>query len=273
MKMLKHTNYQSNKASQMLIFLCVIVIAIFFSGVAGIGGYVRSVFHDKVVSSLLFVRRASADVVLPFRSLANVAGLAQRESELHRDNDYLRAQLADYKKYKSENVKLREMIGLRQDGDIKLEGAEIYMRQRSIFGEWIYINTGSEGGAQEGMLVIAGDSILIGFIDLVHAESSRVKLISHPETVLEVSIPDRGSGLLRYSDQVGLVVEEMQYSEGQITQSPVYYKKILSSGFLQSFLIGYISQVRPSDNQITQEALIDMGIDVALVDYVFIVLP
>ena len=157
---------------------------------------------------------------------------------------------------------LREALGLGLRNEFRLELAEIIGKDADRNS--IIIDKGLESGISEGLFVITSQKVLVGKIEEVHQNYSRVLLIFDKESFFEAKISGGGaSGLIKGlgGSRVlfDLIPKDKEIKEGDL----------IVSG---KFLIGSVKKVEKIDVNPFQKAEISPLLNISNLDEVFIVL-
>jgi rod shape-determining protein MreC len=140
----------------------------------------------------------------------------------------------------------------------------------SPFVRSISIGAGSDRGLAYGMPVVS-ETGLVGRIIEVNATSSRVQLITDPQSAVNVRLQDsRAEGLVVAQPnselQVDLISHEAQVSPGEL---------VLTSGlggvFPPDLPVGHIVSVRTRDFELFQQAVLEPVVDFENLEIVLII--
>lgn len=174
-----------------------------------------------------------------------------------------------------ENERLREMLDVKSNlTDYKMYVAEVVARQHDSWYNIITINRGERDGLQPNMAVTSASG-LIGFVDSVSYFSSNVRLLTDIERGNHIS-----AIVLDQEEAFGIVesydVERRELIMRKIPlETPIEVgNKVVSSGLggivPKGILIGEITEVIESPDQLTQMAYIRPAADLYHIHEVFI---
>ncbi len=149
-------------------------------------------FHKSIFNSLYSLSENIGARIWPYsNSLKNDQSIFKTNASLLNENNYLRdqleelnAKLADNEILSDENLKLKEILGRKEDKNFIL-GAILTKPNQSVF-DTLIVDIGSDAGIREGERVFAYGNILIGQVSEVFAKTSRVKLFSSPGQKVDV---------------------------------------------------------------------------------------
>ena len=105
--------------------------------------------------------------------------LARQNEELRRENDALRQQVRALGETGDENLRLRQLLGLKEHAPFHTVTARVIGRDASNWWESIQIDRGSNDGLHMNMAVLNADG-LVGKIVSVTKGESRVLLLTDP---------------------------------------------------------------------------------------------
>lgn len=114
------------------------------------------------------------------------ADLAQENELLSRENQRLWYELSRLYALEEENETLRKALGLEIGKEFRLLLAEVF--SGSISNDVLLLNKGIGDGVKEGMPVISEEKVLYGFIKEVHNNYSVLRLLSNPESEVNVAL-------------------------------------------------------------------------------------
>jgi len=185
MKMISHHNKRTGKKFFFsIIILAVILIATTLFGFSGI-------FSSSTISiaSPLFTARNSFSHWYESRSyiLKNKEDLLDENLKLREELVESRLELLSLDILKEENNELKGLLG-RKTEERKSIVASVLLHPPQVPYDVIVIDIGEEGGVKEGMLVGAYGDILLGFVEEVFANKSRVRLYSRAGEEISVLI-------------------------------------------------------------------------------------
>ncbi|HUW71788.1 MAG TPA: rod shape-determining protein MreC [Candidatus Humimicrobiaceae bacterium] len=198
---------------------------------------------------------------------------------LKEENEKLKLQVQDLlaenevlKDFKEENEKLREALGIGLEKEFQLVLARV--TGRDIAQDFISINKGTQDGIPEGshFPVITQEKVLIGRIDKVYKNFSKVLLISHSQGSFVGKIADseilgtvKGRGNLK----VGL---ERISREEEIKEGDLVVTSALSGVFPPGLLIGKVGQIEKADPEPFYRAELSPFFDIGELEKVFIII-
>ncbi|HEC21122.1 MAG TPA: rod shape-determining protein MreC [Candidatus Peregrinibacteria bacterium] len=180
---------------------------------------------------------------------------------LRKKNQELLAKLALMKEVKNENEKLRTALELNLQKEYKIFLAQII--GKDVNQNLIVIDKGEIDGIKQGMPVITCQKSLIGRIDRVYKNFSKVLLISSKSFSFDVLIQTRDSK----NDILGVGVGgggskayiKFIPREKKISENDLVATNSLGGIFPKGLLVGKIKKIKRSDTEAFQEAEVELA--------------
>lgn len=149
------------------------------------------------------IARLGTIITSPVRAVGDhfegIGASRERVLALERQNEELRARLAELEEARQENERLRALVDFAEERKFAKLGAEVIRRPVSIWEGVIVIDRGSDDGVEPGMPVIAAQG-LVGQVADVSSNSASVRLISDQQSGVSVIVQStRTPGVVRGS--------------------------------------------------------------------------
>ena len=241
------------KLSRALLASCVLGVLAWWSP-AFFGRSVASVMQvflfplERLSSYVAFESRET------FRFFSSIGELKTRNEELTRENLDLRSEIALLREVREENEVLRRDFDLDLRNQYQLVSAEVTALGGPAQGQSLIINQGSGARVETGMPVIVGKGLLVGRVSEVFLGSSRVELLSSPESMVAVTTPDGAAkGIVRGEHGLGLLFD-------MVPRTDVFKRgdTIVTSGlggeFPRGLLVGTLQDPEYTPNKLFQRA-------------------
>lgn len=218
-----------------------------------------------VIASFAFEMR---DVVQFFTSIGD---LKRDNDRLIQENVTLVAENAKWQAVSRENEELRRELELLPRDRYHFQAAEVIGRDAAGLGNWITIDQGRLQGIERGMPVIVYNNILIGRIMEVFPESSRVMLLTHPDSVVSgITIEGGAQGVVRGEYGLGILFD-MVPQNATLTASDQLVTSGLGGEFPRNLLIGTLQESHLSLDHLYRQASLVSPVDFSSLRYVFII--
>ncbi len=204
-----------------------------------------------------------------------LVNIESENNELVNRVKFLEAQNTRLNEIDLENQRLKTVLNFREFSGYQGTVARVIARDPSNWVKTVTINKGSADGLRVGMAVVDGNAIL-GQTVTVNSNSARVLLITdNSSAIASIAQSSRAQGItegilnpavlkLRYA----LKVKELDINIGE---------RILASGidgvFPKGALVGVVSQVDNSSDDLFQEVEITPSVDISRLEDVFVIFP
>ncbi|MDP2864574.1 MAG: rod shape-determining protein MreC [bacterium] len=204
-----------------------------------------------------------------FETISEIKNLKRENEELKLKNQELISQIAQLIELKKENEVLKEALGIGLEKEFKLALAEVV--SKDISQDSILINKGSKDGIIENCPVITQQKTLVGKIDEVYENFSRVILIFNKESSFDVQISEADiSGVVNGKGNLQLFLDFVP-QEKEIKEGDFIVTTSLGGIFPKGLLVGQIGKVLRSDIEPFQQAKIRPAFDIRELETVFII--
>lgn len=242
--------------------------------VLNLGGYLGSA-REVVVRPLAGAQQWVSQRFFAAREFLTApreaSALLARIDELEAQNAALEDQIIALQGQAAESEILRALLNFaRTSPESRYLAVSVIGLDPSPFVRSISIGAGSDRGLAYGMPVVS-ETGLVGRIVEVNATSSRVQLITDPQSAVNVRLQDsRAEGLVVAQPnselQVDLISHEAQVSPGEL---------VLTSGlggvFPPDLPVGHIVSVRTRDFELFQLAVLEPVVDFENLEIVLII--
>ncbi|MBL7150270.1 MAG: rod shape-determining protein MreC [Candidatus Pacebacteria bacterium] len=206
-----------------------------------------------------------------FELITEIKNLKRENGELKLKNQELISQIAQLIELKKENEVLKEALGIGLEKEFKLALAEVV--SKDISQDSILINKGSKDGITENCPVITQQKTLVGKIDEVYENFSRVILIFNKESSFDAKISDPEndiSGVVNGKGNLQLFLDFVP-QEKEIKEGDFIVTTSLGGIFPKGLLVGQIAKILRSDIEPFQQAKIRPAFDIRELETVFII--
>lgn len=168
-----------------------------------------------------------------------------------------------------ENEILREALGIGLEKEFKLFFSNVI--GKDILNDYILIDKGSEDGVSKDLVVITEGKVLVGKVDEVYKDFSRVILISNPQTSVPAEILDKETNILVKGKGNGHIFADFIPSNIKISIGDVVFSAFTKKTLPRGLLIGVLKEIKKEDIESFQQAEIAPFFDLSQIDYLFII--
>ncbi|MDE7244070.1 MAG: rod shape-determining protein MreC [Oscillospiraceae bacterium] len=195
--------------------------------------------------------------------------LKLRISEMEED---VRHAVAD----REENIRLRSLLDLReQRRELNFESARILVQDASNWSSMLTINKGTMHDVAAGDCVVTETGDLIGVVTEAGLNWSRVRTILDSESSIGALVFRSGASAVALGDFS--LMSDGCLSLGYLGTDPdlVSGDLIVTSGlgeyYPSQLVIGYVEEVRPGDDGMSQIAIVRPEVDIGSLTQVFVI--
>lgn len=213
-----------------------------------------------------------------------LVGATSANRDLRRQVDNLKTQLVTSKVREADNVKLREMLAIKQrgrfpDGYDEKVGRVIYRSMTNATNS-VVIDLGSSDGLQVNDPVMMARG-LIGRVELVGRNSATVGLLTSPkQAVTAAVVGSNANGMLRTVSGEGSPVFELAYvnqsdvvAVGDEVTTSGWYSDRLESIYPEGIPLGRVSNVSNNPADLYKSVQVTPFADFDHIDYVLVLVP
>lgn len=206
-----------------------------------------------------------------FRFFSSIGDLKSENERLEKENVALLAENSKWQAVSQENEILRRELELLPRKEFQLKAAEVIGRDVTGLGNWLTIDQGSFQGVNRGMAVVVGESVLVGRVTEVSPQSSKVMLLSHPESLVSGVATESGAqGIVKGEHGLGILFDMVSQTD-VLTTSDTLVTSGLGGELPKGLLIGTLQEVRLSADHLFQQASVISPVKFGSLRYVFII--
>lgn len=215
-----------------------------------------------------------------FETISDIKNLKKENEDLKLKIQSLLAENVQLLEFKKENETLRVALNLGLEKQFNLTFAEVI--GKDISQDSLIIDKGSDDGILKGQPVITQEKTLVGKINEVYKNFSKVMLISHKDSSFDGKILDTSNqnefgtgraeitGLVKGSGNFKIFFDLVPRDE-EIKKEDIIMTTAVGGIFPEGLLVGEIKEVEKSDLEPFQKAEISPFFDIKEVNYLFIV--
>jgi rod shape-determining protein MreC len=202
--------------------------------------------------------------------LIDVEACRAKNEELQMHLDQLIIENVRLREAEIENVTLREQLNFKQaNPSYELLSAQVIGRDPSNLAGYLIIDRGTEEGVAIGMPVLTHRG-LVGRVTETAPHSSKVLLITDPSSSVNALIQDtRATGVVQGNLRQGLLMRYIQQTE-EITAGDLVLTSGLGGNFPTRLIIGQVTEVRKTDVELFQSAVVRPSADFGALEMVMV---
>ncbi len=264
----------NSKITLFLFLLVVSALLIFFNKSGYLNGAKGFVVYTINPAQKTF-QMQSNKINSFFYTIKNINKFKEKNIELQEKNLNLIYENSLLKETQKENEILREQLQFSNDiclneECINWKTGQVIGRNSDNYGEYLIIDLGKKQDMKENLAITISGGTLIGKITEVFDNSSRVMLITNPESAVNsITKTTRANGVIRGSYATGVKLEMINQNE-RIFEDDIVITSGLEKEIPKGLIIGKIYRIEESANEIFKQAKIDLSADFSYIERVFV---
>jgi rod shape-determining protein MreC len=257
--------HESRRTRLVLIVLVVAAIALITLDFRDAGDSSAHSIGAKVFGP---VERTAGAVASPFESLFRSASGSQGSeiASLQKQNDQLRAQLAQAQTADQDQAQLSQLLHLTNGNHYKVVAATV-IAAGGAYSDTVTINAGSRAGIATNETVLNGDG-LVGIVTAVSGSAATVQLTTDAAATVGVKVDGTGEiGAVTGTGSTMAASQELRLTlfSATATLSPgqtlVTFGSVNGRPYVPGVPVGQVTQVTSQPGSLTQTALVKPFVD------------
>jgi len=244
--------------------ILVILIFLFLFSLSFFQKHIKNFFYSISLPIEKFLWKTGREIELIF----GAKKLKTENKDLKLKNQELLKNIIDFQAFKEENEILRKALKVGLEKEFELIFADII--GKDIFQDYILVDKGSEDGISANLSVITAEKVLVGRIDEVYKNFSRVILISNSQITIPAKILNKETKVLVEGKGNGQIFIDFIPLDFEVSKGDVVFtsaKKTLP----KKLLIGVLKEIKKEDIKSFQRAQITPFFNISKTDKVFII--
>lgn len=243
--------------------------------VLAFGGYFSSA-SDRFSQSLVDVQTWVSERYLTIRDIVSapndVISLQNRNAQLEAEVSGLQTQVIQLQQQLQDTEVLAALVDFSQSNPESVyKAASVIGRDPSPFLHYIIINIGSNDGVRQGMPVVTNQG-LVGRIDAVIADASRVQLVTDPSSAVNVRLQNADTDAILVGSVTGDLALEMISQDIDVLEGDVVLTSGLGGDYPADLLVGQLINLRKRDYELFQEAALQSTVDFSRLEIVLVIM-
>lgn len=203
--------------------------------------------------------------------LGSIGELKRENEQLIKEKSQLLSENAMLKDVEKENANLREQLGLLPRDHYDLAAAFVISQDPNGTGNWLEINKGSIDGISKGSSVIVSRGILIGRVQEVGLKTSRITLLTNPNSTINVTSLKNGTkGVAKGEYGLGIIFDMILQTDAIEVGDEVITSGI-GGDIPRGLYVGTVQEVHPSEDHLFQQAVISSPVETSKLNAVFVI--
>jgi rod shape-determining protein MreC len=201
----------------------------------------------------------------------DIASLRQRNAQLEADVAELQTQIIQLQQQAGEMQILAALVDFeRTTPENDYKAAAVIGRDPSPFLHYVIINRGSNDGILRGMPVVT-DQGLVGRIDAVIADASRVQLITDAASNVNVRLQNAEKDASLVGSVTGDVTLDLIPQDVMIEVGDLVLTSGLGGGYPPDLIVGQVVNIRSRDFDLFQQASVQPVVDFNRLEIVLVI--
>ena len=205
-----------------------------------------------------------------FNGLFSFSALTKENEFLKEENRELVSKIVGLKDLREENEELRIALNLGLADNYEMKEACVF--SVNLEQDFILINKGEQDGIEKGMPIIDFHNILIGRVEQVYTNQSKVFLISNKDIKFSIEIEGEKINGLAKGKSNGKIFLDLVPKEENLAYGDLITTAGLEADFPQGLLVGRIGDIEKTDLAPFQKASIELLLDITKQNNLLIIL-
>jgi rod shape-determining protein MreC len=203
--------------------------------------------------------------------LSSIGQLKNENEKIIKENQELLAENAKLSDMQNENAILREQLKLLPRDRYELLAATVVSQDSQGTGNWLEIDKGSKDGVVSGMPVIVSKSVLIGKVQEVGFNSSKIMLLTNSKSTINVMTSQNSTrGVAKGEYGLGITFDMILQTDAIAVGDDVVTSGI-GGEMPRGLYAGSVQEIHASDDHLFQQAIIAAPLAVSKLQTVFII--
>jgi rod shape-determining protein MreC len=253
------------------IFITLLVLGFISLALGGyLGGITNWVGQTSVTGQSWLSERfmAITDFLTAPRDMAS---LQQRNSELEAEVARLQTQIIELQQEVTQTEILSALVDFaRTNPENSYKAAAIIGRDPSPFLRYVIINVGANDGIIRGMPIVTQQG-LVGRVDSVVSEASRVQLITDQNSAVNITLKNSNTDAVLVGSINGDLSLQMISHDVVVEPADVVLTSGLGGDYPANILVGQIFNISKLESELFQSASVQPLVDFPRVEYVLVI--
>ena len=250
---------------------------IFLFIVAAVALFSLSLFQREIRESIAAAAapfqeqtwKAGNSISAFFSGIFSGARLHEENERMQMENSSLRQHVIELESMQEENTELRDALGLEIHSKFRI--TEVSLIGKYVFEDVVMINKGKNVGIEEGMPLITPGKVVIGKVIEALQNTSKVQLLSHPQSSVDVRIAGTNTaGIVKGKGQGKLLLDFIPQDQN-LSQGDTLVTAELGGVFPQDLFVGTVKEIIRIDAKPFQQAEVGALYELSGLDTLFVI--
>jgi rod shape-determining protein MreC len=243
------------------VVVVLIVVGLMLLAISGYLGPVLRAAQTPLVAAQRWISSRYLAIYELITSPTDMATLREQNQSLQNQVSQLQTEVIELEQRLGEAQVLYALLDFaREQPQNTYVAAAVIGRDPNPFMRYIFIDRGSDSGVLAGMPVVTAQG-LIGRVDAVTAQASRVVLITDPASIINVTLQSLKTDAQLVGSLTGELTLEMVPSDVKLQPGELVLTSGLGGDYPADVLIGQVVSVRKLETDLFQTATVQSAVD------------
>lgn len=254
---------------KIILIVIFLLLIIFLSTQRGALNYCKNLIYSVSEPIQANFWNSSQGFSLFFKNLFSINQLIEENQKLKQENQNLLQTISQLFEVNQENQVLKQALNIELNKNFQLEFSQILAKDPKK--NYILINVGENEGIKKGAPVITSDRILVGKVEEVFNDFSKVILFTANNFSFDVEIQgkeilalERGKGNLE-------AILDFVSKDKELALQDLVITSNLGENFPKGLIVGKVKNIETSPTQAYKTVEIEPLFSFENLDYVFII--
>jgi len=253
------------------IFITLLVLGSISLALGGYLGGITNWFGQTSVTGQSWLSERFMAITDFLTAPRDMASLQQRNSELEAEVARLQTQIIELQQEVTQTEILSALVDFaRTNPENSYKAAAIIGRDPSPFLRYVIINVGANDGIIRGMPIVTQQG-LVGRVDSVVSEASRVQLITDQNSAVNITLKNSNTDAVLVGSINGDLSLQMISHDVVVETADVVLTSGLGGDYPANILVGQIFNVSKLESELFQSASVQPLVDFPRVEYVLVI--
>jgi len=253
------------------IFIILLVLGFIMLALGGYLGGITTWFGQVSVNGQTWLSDRYMTISDFLTAPRDMASLQQRNSELESEVARLQTQIIELQQDVTQTEILSALVDFaRTNPENSYKAAAVIGRDPSPFLRYVIINVGANEGIVRGMPIVTQQG-LVGRVDAVVAEASRVQLITDQNSAVNIVLKNSKTDAILVGSLNGDLSLQMISHDVVVEPADVVLTSGLGGDYPPNLLVGQIVNISNIESELFQSASVQPIVDFPGVEYVLVI--
>jgi rod shape-determining protein MreC len=228
-------------------------------------------FTDSLVSAQYWFSTRYQAIQDFLAAPCDITTLRTRNAELEAQVSQLQTQVIELQQRVNETEILAALVDFsRSSPESTYKAAAVIGRDPSPFLHYIIINRGSNDDIRRGMPVVTNQG-LVGRVDAVISDASRVQLITDPASAVNVHLQNAQTDAVLNGSVTGVISLDFISQDANVEAGDLILTSSLGGGYPPDLIVGQVVNVSNLDYELFQQATVQPSVDFSRLEIVLVI--